>query len=217
MQIPGHLAICPGYVDAVIRENQIRDAAMLNLNTRICGVEIQQMTLRHWIILDGVDSPLLGNGLPSPLEVKDFLWVMSPKFRPRAYFRRFLFRLSVGRKPYGELVVKLRKFVEDTFQDSPPSSVSNWEAPQVSFAANVIYSIANKFHWTRDVIMNLPLKETFQHMKMIRMANEAACGENPAGFNPSDALLARERRKVREQRQLKKLRARVIDLLQSRN
>jgi hypothetical protein len=205
MQIPARFSLIPGYVDLVKHENDVRNGAMLNLNIRICGIEIQQMTLRHWLILDGIDSPLLGSGDPNPVDVAKFLWVLSPRFHPHAPFRRHRFLRGCRNVPYGEAVMAIRQFVDDTFQDSPPSSGDDkWTAPQVSFGASVIFSVAIKLHWSREAILDLPLKESFQHMKLLRMRNEAECGEKPIGWNPSDSLAVQHRRKVRAERDAEK-------------
>lgn len=206
MQIPANYSLVPGYVDAVKRENDVRDAAMLNLNTRICGVEIKQMTLRHWIILDGIDSPLICGINPEPVDVIKFLWVLSPEFRIKSPLRQFLFSRRHQKVKYGDAVVAIRKFVEETFQDRPPNSGDDkWTPPQASFAASIIYSIASKFHWTRESILDMPIKEIFQHMKLIRMSSDIANGEKAVGWNESDLILIRFRRKVREERRLEAL------------
>lgn len=187
---------------------------MLNLNTRICGVEIRQMTLRHLIILEGIDSPLLCNRTPLPEQVVQFLWVLSPKFS-KSDLKLSRFIESARVIPYGEAVVQIRRFISDTFQDSPPSSgIRKWDPPQVSFAASMIYILTTVLHWSREVILDLPLKEAFQYLKLHRMSNST--GPAAAGFNPSDAVKWRHIRAVREQRKLCKLRNRVIELLQHR-
>lgn len=203
MKIPAHLALCPGYAEAVKHENDVRDAAVLNLNALICGVEIRQMTLRHWLILDGIESPFLNGALPDPdkKDIEKFLWVLSPHFTPRWSFAKAQLVRRARKLPYGEAVVSIRSFVEDTFQDSPPSEGDDkWRAPEASFGANVICSLALRFHWSRDAILDLPLKESFQHLKLIRMRGEAERGEKPIGWNRSDEILNQHRRKVRAER-----------------
>lgn len=218
MHIPPEFQGIPGYAAAVERENKIRDAAILNLNTRICGVEIEQMTLRHWIILDGVGSPLLGNATPLPEQVMQFLWIMSPAFKPKSEWRKFWFARRNRKIPYGEAVNQIRQFVDDAFQDFRSGGDSSWEAPSAGFGAHVIYAIAVKFHWARAAILNLPLKESFQYLKLFRIASASSNAEIVAAkFNPSDFTRLRAVREERERRKLCTLRFRIIDLLKTRN
>lgn len=207
MQIHGELVTIPGYVDAVERENKIRNAAMLNLNTRICGIEIRQMTLRHWLILDGIDSPIINGRLPDPdsKDIEKFLWVLSPKFTPSKYsFAKARLTRHVSKLKYGETVLACRQFIEDTFQDQPPSiggQDKEWKPPQFSFASSIVRTVCTELHWSRNEILDAPLKELFQYMKISRLIAKAERGETPTAMNPSDRIKWQYIRKVRAERE----------------
>lgn len=213
------LAAIPGYLNAVKRENDIRDAAFLALPARICGISVRPMTLRHWLILDGIDSYFLKpkSGPPNADDISAFLWVLSPQFDARSGARwdRILRRCGrvpilralskriaswcsargrfvdrVGKLPYGKMVAGIEDYYEKTFQDSPPSSGNDDEdaVAQISFAANLLYSVASLTHWSREVILELPLRETFQYLTIKRMLSAARRGETFTGWNPSDKV-----------------------------
>jgi hypothetical protein len=80
------LLAIPGYLAAIIRERVVRDAAFLNLTESIGPFEAVPMTLRHWMLLRNMGSPLVRQGegarVPDPDELRDFLWVVNPQFKP---------------------------------------------------------------------------------------------------------------------------------------
>jgi hypothetical protein len=176
------------YLDAVERENNLRDAAFLDLPTRIQGLLLAPMTLRHWIILNGIGSPFLVGGLPSLEQLIQFFWVMNPKFTPGRSFRRGRFIASCRSLLYGQAVLSCRALVRDTFQDGPPSSGNGDEAPGYSFAASIIHALASDYGWTEDYILNIPLRRVFQYMKIARMTREIVRGETPRKWNPSERI-----------------------------
>jgi hypothetical protein len=173
----------PGLTEALKRENDIRDASFLDLNANLCGVEIRQMTPQDLLILDGIGNPLMAGGLPSPAELADFLWKLSPRFKLNAPIRRFLFGRSVRKKEYLSLVKACGKYISDTFQDSPGSSGPS-STPYAGWCAYLVNNIAMNYHWSEDKILRTPLKRLFQYLKCIRRYH------NPDApmHNPSDKM-----------------------------
>ena len=213
----------PKYDAAVKRENEIRDAAFLDLATDICGCQVMQMTGWHWIILNGIDSPFVKGATqpPSASDLMMFLWVMSREFwfwniicgfkngnTKLMKWRRKRFINRFKKLEYGKVVMRCIDFVRDTFQDSPASSedgVEKRHVPYFSFAAGLVHCIAGEYHWSRDSILRLPLKEAFQYQKAIDIIQQARCGHNPIVFNPSDAVKRSEIAEIRAEREKNKL------------
>jgi hypothetical protein len=183
----------PGAVEAVRRVMDCRDAAFLDFQTMIHGRPVLPLTIRHWIILDAIDDPFLAGRIPQPEEVVRFLWAMNPRFAPGRSFRRWRFINSCKKLPYEPVVLKIRQFVADSFQDRPPSSSGERRLPQMAFAASLVHSIANSYHWPEAAILGLPLGRAFQYLKAIRMS---ANPELPK-WNPWDGLLARGYRELK--------------------
>lgn len=173
----------PGYREAVKREGDIREAAFLDLTTSICGVEIRQMTPRDLLILDGIGNSLVSNGLPTPEELADFLWKLSPKFKLNAPFRRWIFWESIRKLNYLHAVKACANYVDDTFQDSPASS-SDRSLPYAAWTAYIVNNIAMNYGWSESSILNIPLKRLFQYLRCIRRYHDP----NAPLFNPSDKL-----------------------------
>src|SRR5262245_22397906 len=83
----------PGYLQAVIRERVVRDAAFLGINETIAGFEVVPMTLRHYIILRVMGNPLIReNQTPAPEDVFNFLWLLSSKFTAKNSWAKRWFR-----------------------------------------------------------------------------------------------------------------------------
>src|SRR4051794_18452378 len=101
----------PGLREAIKRENDIRDASFLDLTTRIGCVEIRQMTPRDLLILDGIGNPLMSGGLPSPAELADFLWKLSPRYLEGDSVRRFLFSRRVRKLDYLKTVTACLRYL----------------------------------------------------------------------------------------------------------
>ena len=211
----------PRYEAAVKRENGIRNAAFLNLPANICGCNVMQMTLWHWIILDGVDAPFV-NGFdlanpPKPESIVMFLWVLSREFRRfnrlgiRSGWiwehakRRFAKRLRT--EDYAALIAACIDYVHDTFQDAPPSGESDRfnRAPHWSYATSVINSIASRYGWDDEKVIQKPLKVLFQYQKIIDAMRQAESGNRPILFNPSDAIKRSEIAEQRAEREKMKL------------
>ena len=170
----------PGYREAIKREGDVRDASFLDLTTSICGVEIRQMTPRDLLILDGVGNPLVVGGLPTPAHVAQFLWLLSPKFKPNSKGRQWIFTAGIRRINYIAAVRDCRKYVADTFMDSPGSSGESY--PYASWCAHMVANIALHFGWTHEVVLSTPLKQLFQYLKCIRRHNDPKAPMH----NPSD-------------------------------
>jgi hypothetical protein len=173
----------PGLREAIKRENDIRDASFLDLTANICGVQIRQMTPRDLLILDGIGNPLMSGGLPSPAQLADFLWKLSPRYQEGNSVRRFLFGRSIRRLDYIEAVRACFKYVDETFQDSPASSGYS-STPYVGWCAHLICSLSSNPVEAEMWILNTPLKRLFQYLKVIRRRNDPEATTH----NPSDKV-----------------------------
>lgn len=211
----------PRYDAAVKRENEIRNAAFLNLSHDICGCRVMQITLWHWIILDGIDAPFINgfniNNPPSPEAVLVFLWVLSKEFyflnriglrtgriiewRKRKFAKRF------RKLDYAKVVALCMEFVHDTFQDTLGGDDGDKynKAPHWSYPAAIIHVIASKYGWDEETILRRPLKTLLQLQKIIDAMRQAEAGNRPILFNASDAVKRAEIAEIREQRERNKL------------
>ena len=88
-------ADCPGYAEAVAKENELRGGACLGINETICGCEVKPLNAAHIALLSLVRSPFLNMAAADIWQaVKDseerraqlqcdilrFLWIVSPQY-----------------------------------------------------------------------------------------------------------------------------------------
>src|SRR6266436_5404501 len=73
----------PPYLEAVAAERLSRDAAVLGVRESIAGFEVLPLSLFHLLLLRIMRHPLLAGQVPSPVQLRDFLWALSPDYTPQ--------------------------------------------------------------------------------------------------------------------------------------
>ena len=177
----------PEYLAAVKLENDVRDAAFLELTTDICGIKIRQMRPRDLLILDGTDNPMVDKGAPTPEQLRDFLWKLSPDYRRSAFHRiHFWFRtLKFYRlKFYFQAVEKCWRYIDSTFQDSPGRSSGSRSRPYAGWCAHMVNTISTAYGWDDEKVLKTPLVRLWQYVNCIRKSNDP----DFTPFNASDKL-----------------------------
>ena len=166
--------------EAETRERTNRDAAWLNLDANICGMKFRQMTVKDYLCLDAVDSPLLLGVIPSAAELAQFLWVLSPDFSERPEDKK-RFCERVGKLPYADTLAACREFVEKTFLDAPQSDGKASGTPSYySWITSLVDTLASEYGWTPFEVLELPLRQVFQLVRAIRKRRDPKA----ALFNP---------------------------------
>ncbi len=214
----------PGYAAAVLKERVIRDAAFLGITESVGPFEVVPLTLRHWLILRLVKNPLLHGGTPSPLDVVNFLWLLSPDYSPTRGKRKFERRCrkiffpprympvlnTKGARARHELrkekriaeaaklVDAIRAFVNETMQDRPPvPQTLAFEADYFSDGAYFCAVFGREFGWSQEDVLNTPLKRLFQYLNEMKHYHRSP---TPL-MNPSDSVKATWLRGVQPKRQ----------------
>lgn len=176
----------PGYREAIDRERNVRENAFLGLRERICGFPVEPITLRHLIILRGIESPFVNGGECNKAECARFLWVMRPGFvaNPPGPFRRWLHCQQVRRKSLLDLVPGIHGFIDGQFQDAPGTSQAGYRVQYYSEAAGCVDLLASAYHWTEECILGMPMPRLLQYSKVIMRRLDP---QTPL-FNPSDRV-----------------------------
>ena len=202
MKVPGNsVLLAPGYAEASERERLVRDASFLELTESVGGFELKPMSLRAYLVLRLVRSPILYGETPTVKEMEQFLWVLSPDWTPdlksrarRMFFERFrqfeppprpwlrtaraMRRWELRRDQviaYGEkLIAEVREFMAETMLDRPGRS-SGGPAPSYYSDACFWWGQLGRrgYPMTREQVLDTPLKILFQ---CIREATEAEGG-----------------------------------------
>jgi hypothetical protein len=174
------------YRAAVVKETVARDFAFLGVSEDVCGVAVRPMTLRDFIRLDGIESPFVRGGLPSPNDIVLFLWLQSKQFKPSA-FALWRFSRRCRNLNYVETVKAITAFIDDALMDAPGGSGKSGES-FYSMAAGLVDWLASNYGWSEEAILDCPLKRLFQYV------NASVKRKNPKAilFNPLSGKVRRD-------------------------
>ncbi len=146
-------------------ESKLRDFAYTGLPETICGVDVKQFTPRHFLNCLLAKSPFFVGGIPSPVDVGLFLWIVSPGFKPFDLQARNEFLETVIEVPYADAIAEIDAYIERAFFDRPSGGSSR---PAVaSFLASLVHEIASAYGWYIDQILDAPFALLYQQLRMI--------------------------------------------------
>lgn len=137
-----------------------QEESWLNLTSDIDGVVIQQMTLRHYFILQGLDSPFLTDAPFNIIDIGIFCWILSPEFK-ECHKARDKFCQKVAKVRIAEAVKDIERYLEVTFFDADQSDKKK-QKRYANFVAYQIDTYAKEYGWSVDTTMDLPLRQIFQ-------------------------------------------------------
>ena len=177
-------------------EQNLRSAAFLPFNEKICGIEAVPLTLRILGRLRASRSPFLVGGWIRPGHIAAFLWAVSPGYALKASAKKNKARQELIERatvlPKARAIRAVRKYLFLAWMDRPPvRRNAKGDLSAVSFEAAMIHHIATTYHWDDEQILDKPLKRLYQYLTMIRL------DVNPKAvtFNPIvDRLVRRVRR-----------------------
>lgn len=175
----------PGFREAVKKENDVRDAAFLELPTSICGLDIRPLTPRDLLVLDALENPIAWTREEADtIQVGRFLWFQSVNYRPRAKLRQFLHAFQVLSMDRTKAIDQIDNYFKQAFHDAPGKS-GRREVPYVGWAAHFVDQFAAEYGWTRREILDCPLAILYQQRKCIskRIDPGLVIG------NPSDRII----------------------------
>lgn len=176
----------PGLGEAIKIENANRDEAWINLTEEICGIEIEQMTLFHLLLLDGASNCFILGRSPTPAGVAQFLWVVSPRFCYESKARN-KFVKKLRKIPYEEAITQINSYLDKTFLDVP-SGGGNQEKPLASFISYFIDTFAKEYGWKPGEIMQMPVRQLYQ---LLDVRSARLIGAKHIKFRPSDKIIAK--------------------------
>lgn len=202
----------PGYAEAIVRERFLRDSAFLGVTETVGGFELKPLTLRHYLLLRILRSPLLYDETPSPVELAQFLWSVSaeystdPKARKRFLKRcrkftppappllweskRWRSRFNAALLEMAKCLTETREYISEAMMDRPPSRIGGGFAPD--YYSEVAWWVGLFEHrYTADQLLDMPLKALFQYLQEYKDRKGSMGQHRPTLFNPSDKVRAR--------------------------
>lgn len=156
-------------------ETRIREQGFLQVPIEIAGVDSMPLTARHLLLLGGMGNPFVCGGLPVPSDVAGYLWVTSPHFDMRngwlARWHRGRMLRKIRKANYIETVGAIRERMDEAFMDAPCGGGESQESI-ASTTAYLVHVIASKYHWHRDEILDTPLAELWQYIRINRKIDD---------------------------------------------
>lgn len=164
----------PGLAEALAWEERTREEAYLGLCAPIAGVPVKLLTLRRLTFLLRARSAFFFGRPAGPEDVSQFLWIVSPRFRPRDLDGRALFLADLcagdALVDLASTVAQIGDYLDAAFGDAPAveeKSGSQGNLPVTSFAAALVDTLAREYGWSRREIMRSPLSVLYQQLRRI--------------------------------------------------
>ena len=156
---------------AIQSERESREASYTELPEVICGVQVNQMEIRHLVMLQLLDSPFICGGIPDQSDVAQFMWIVSPLFEFCEPAKRDRFTHGLRRLPFANAVQSIHDYVSEAFADAP-SGKSGESISYAAWPSALVDLIASEYGWTETAILALPLKRCWQYWRRIALRHD---------------------------------------------
>ena len=180
----------PGLAAAEDNEQTRRQLAFSGTLLPIAGVWCQQFTPAHWVNLSLVRSPFMGGdrgNSRSVVSILEFLWIVSPSYRPGSFWRMLFFYARHYRKIKPATAAEIYDYLDAAFQDAPAGS-GNKTASRSYYAgvASLCDFFAEEYGWQDGCTLGTPIARLFQYYNVARKRKDPQA----ILFNPSDRVRA---------------------------
>mgnify|MGYP003151415763 CR=1 FL=1 len=153
------------------KDNEEAGRIFLTVNVPVGRFWLAPLTIERFLFLEQIKSPFLGfceekDLIPTKADVLQFLWVMSPNFRPcqkagrwfgrRNFFIRWRkYALQIYELIAAEMEAELEAAAFETKEEAQPPS---------GWVATLIDGAASQYGWSEKEILNLPLNRAKAYM-----------------------------------------------------
>lgn len=154
---------------------------------KIRGITVRQLTPRMCGLLLFVRSPFMYRGATRrPQDVAQFLWIVSPKYREdQKSADRFMKNLPlIPATREGKLFPvftmfcrAIDRYLDHAFIDEPATSPGSATVFPVAYQPAIIHPIALAYNWEAERVLDLPIAQLYQFLKLIRRDRAAMAGE----------------------------------------
>ncbi len=178
----------PSIRAAIEEEAALREPAFLGAPFLVCGLPLEPLTLRRYLLLITAQSPFVTGGATTPEEAARFLWCLSARHNgAKVGLEEFL--AEVAQLNYGEVLEGIAEFLRYSFFDAPADGTEKRESVSYySFATVYVDIFAKEYGWSYEDCMTTPLPVIFQLLRRITQRNDS----KEILFNPlSDPAKAR--------------------------
>lgn len=178
----------PAAIQQAIAENESNQAeAWLNFNDEIAGIEVTQMTIRQFFMLDGIESPYLNQGNPTPADLAVFIWILSPKYQPSKKARD-KFCEEIFSIPIEQATKDIERYLIKTFQDAETDGKD--EKRYCNYLTYLVDLFAREYGWSTEQILKIPMRQLYQLNTAIGERYARAAGEKYTKLRAIDMMEA---------------------------
>lgn len=179
----------PASVAAALKQAKSwQSESWLDVTTSIGGVEVTQMTLRQFFMLDGIETPFFTGGKVNPEDLAIFLWILSPKWKP-CKKARDEFCKEVRTVNIFEACEDAKEYLEATFAEADTDE--NNQKKYACFIAYIVDMFGREYGWTIPQTMGLPMRQIYQLSTAIGERYAAQAGKNFSKLRAVDMLEAK--------------------------
>jgi len=138
------------------------------------GIKVKSMTLRHLMMLDGIETPFLKGGDIKDEDIALFLWIVSEDYSTEAKAKKEFFKKAVKLRLI-PTINWIKEYIKKSFSDSDTMSIG--EKGQAYFISYFVDLFAREYGWSFEQIMEMPLRVGFQLLTAINERNAKKVGE----------------------------------------
>ena len=153
------------YIDAVNREQSLRDLAFLSDYDVIADVKVHALTPILHNILTLNNSPLLCGGTITPESLLVFLWTV--KVKEQGETQELFFQSTIKEISDVTLCEEIVEYIKRSFQDGLGGGSDVETLPYWSHLASLVDIFAHEYGWTESTILNMPYRRMLQYVRVI--------------------------------------------------
>jgi hypothetical protein len=175
-------------INQLAYEETCSQESWINISETICGFEISQLTPRHILILNGINSPVLNGDKIKLEDIVMFLWVCSPNFSYDIR-QRNKFIKNASKINYHDALFEIQSLVSKTFIDADYDDRTKKERLNADTLAYIIDTFAREYGWSVETTMQTPLRQVYQLTSVMNERTAKANGETYSKIRESDKMV----------------------------
>lgn len=150
------------------RDRKEQQGVFLSVPENVGGVWLEPLTIERFLLLDGIDHPMLTGRGVTPESVASFCYILSPEYRHGDQQAARDFMKSFSPQNAEEFAEELVAYVQEQFDLGGADSKKGGElsAPE-SWVCSTVDLLASEYGWSEQEILRLPIKRAFTYARAI--------------------------------------------------
>lgn len=151
-------------------EDERRTETWLDFPDVICGIEVDQLTLFHTILLTEYKNALFVGGNADASDISQFLWIIKSR-KPKHFLRlhQWMFGFRVRRllkKQTDTFKEAIKEYLLVSTMDAPPMQSSSGRSYTGWVSVYVDYFM-KRYNWSKDNVLHRPVRQVYQLLRII--------------------------------------------------